>query len=504
MNIAGILDTLEIEPVNSGACGADWIGRPSGDELCSLNPATGAEIARVRGAGPGDYDRIVSEAAETFLRWRLLPAPKRGEIVREIADELRSHKADLGALVTLEMGKILAEGLGEVQEMIDVADFAVGLSRQLYGLTMASERPGHRMVEQWHPLGAAGVITAFNFPVAVWSWNALIAAVCGDCVVWKPSEETPLTAIAVQKICRRVFERHGWRGVFNLAIGPGATVGESMLADRRLPLISFTGSTRTGRHVATAVAQRLGRTILELGGNNGVIVMDDADPKLALPAIVFGAVGTAGQRCTSTRRLFLQRGIAPRIREGLIGAYKQVRIGDPLDPATLMGPLISTRAVENMMRGLTTIREQGGKVIHGGNRLSGCYVEPTLVESTPDMPILNEEIFAPILHLIEFDRLDDAIDWHNQVPQGLSSSIFTTNLKTAETFLSHRGSDCGIANANIGTSGAEIGGAFGGEKETGGGRESGSDAWRGDMRRQTTTINWSDDLPLAQGIRFGI
>ena len=503
MNIAGVLDTLEIEPVNSGACGADWIGRPSGDELCSLNPATGAEIARVRGAGPGDYDRIVSEAAETFLRWRMLPAPKRGEIVREIADELRLLKAALGALVTLEMGKILAEGLGEVQEMIDVADFAVGLSRQLYGITMTSERPGHRMYEQWHPLGVAGVITAFNFPVAVWSWNALIAAVCGDCVVWKPSEETPLAAIAVQKICRRVFEKHGWQGVFNLAIGTGATLGEAMLTDRRLPLLSFTGSTRIGRHVATTVAQRLGRTILELGGNNGVIVMDDANLDLALPAIVFGSVGTAGQRCTTTRRLFVQRGIAPRLCSALAGAYRQVKIGDPLDPATLMGPLIHARAVENMMAGLDAIREQGGEVIYGGKRLSGCFVEPTLVRARHDLPIVREEIFAPILYLIEFERLDEAIAWHNDVPQGLSSSIFTTNLMAAEAFLSQRGSDCGIANVNIGTSGAEIGGAFGGEKDTGGGRESGSDAWKAYMRRQTTTINGSSELPLAQGIRFG-
>jgi aldehyde dehydrogenase (NAD+) len=503
MNVADILARLEIEPVNSGACGARWVECPSGGELPSFSPATGSDIAKVRMAGAQDYDLIVNEAARTFLDWRLAPAPKRGEIVREIADELRSHKAELGALVTLETGKILAEGLGEVQEMIDVADFAVGLSRQLYGLTMASERPGHRMYEQWHPLGVAGVITAFNFPVAVWSWNALIAAVCGDCVVWKPSEQTPLTAIAVQKICRRVFERHGWQGVFNIAIGPGSTIGESMLSDRRLPLISFTGSTAVGRHVATTVAQRLGRTILELGGNNGIIVMDDANLDLALPAIVFGSVGTAGQRCTTTRRLFLQRGIASRLREALIGAYKQVNIGDPLDPATLMGPLIDERAVENMMRGLRTIRKQGGKVIYGGNRLSGCFVEPALATATLDMPILREEIFAPILYLIEFDGLDEAIAWHNDVPQGLSSAIFTTSLVTAETFLSARGSDCGIANVNIGTSGAEIGGAFGGEKDTGGGRESGGDSWKAYMRRQTNTINWSSELPLAQGIKFG-
>ena len=503
MTTADILARLEIEPVNSGASGCCWIEQPSGDEIASLNPATGAVIARVRMAGADDYNRIANDAAGVFERWRLVPAPQRGQIVREIADELRSYKSELGALVSLEMGKILAEGLGEVQEMIDVADFAVGLSRQLYGVTMPSERPGHRMYEHWHPLGVAGVITAFNFPVAVWAWNALIAAVCGDCVIWKPSEETPLTAVAVQKICRRVFDRHGWNGVFNLAIGTGATVGEAMLTDRRAPLISFTGSTRIGKHVATTVAGRLGRTILELGGNNGIIVMDDADLNLALPAIVFGAVGTAGQRCTSTRRLFLQRGIAPKLRQALIGAYKQVRIGDPLDSATLMGPLISERAVENMMTGLKTIRDQGGDILYGGNRLSGCFVEPALVQASRDMPIIDQEIFAPILYLIEFDALDDAIAWHNQVPQGLSSAIFTTNLTTAETFLSPRGGDCGIANVNIGTSGAEIGGAFGGEKDTGGGRESGSDSWKAYMRRQTTTINWSKELPLAQGIRFG-
>ena len=504
MNLSDILTRLEIEPVNSGAWGAAPNDHPSGEELISLNPATGKEIARVRMAGLDDYNQIAGEATEVFRRWRLVPAPKRGQIVREIADELRSVKTELGALVSLEMGKILAEGLGEVQEMIDMADFVVGLSRQLYGITMPSERPGHRMYEHWHPLGVVGVITAFNFPVAVWAWNALLAAVCGDCVIWKPSEETPLTAVAVQKICARVVARHGWSGVFNLAIGPGSTVGEALVSDRRAPLISFTGSTKTGNHVAGLVAKRLGRTILELGGNNGIIVMDDADLKLALPAILFGSVGTAAQRCTSTRRLFLQRGIAPKLRQALIGAYRQINIGDPLDPATLMGPLVSKRAVENMMAGLETIREQGGEVLYGGNRLTGCFVEPTLVQAPPNMSIINREIFAPILYLIEFDRLDEAIEWHNQVPQGLSSSIFTTNLKTAETFLSHRGSDCGIANVNIGTSGAEIGGAFGGEKETGGGREAGSDSWKAYMRRQTTTINWSDELPLAQGIQFGV
>jgi len=497
-----ILECLEIEPVNSGACGGEWIPVPLGPELESINPADGSLIAKVQTAGPREYDRVVKRAQEAFEGWRMMPAPKRGEIVRQIGDELRQHKAELGALVTLEMGKILAEGLGEVQEMIDIADFAVGLSRQLYGLTMHSERPGHRMYEQWHPLGVVGVVSAFNFPVAVWSWNAMIAAVCGDCVVWKPSSKTPLTAIAVQKICNRVFERHGLRGVFNLVIGEGRTVGESLIEDRRVPLVSFTGSTQAGRHVAEVVARRLGRTILELGGNNAIIVMNDANLDLALRAVVFGSVGTAGQRCTTTRRLFLQRGIAPRMTEALIAAYKQVKIGNPLDETTVMGPLVSREAVSDMLRGLETIQQQGGEILYGGRNLGGCFVEPALVRARPGMPVMNEEVFAPILYLVEFNSLEEAIDQHNAVPQGLSSAMFTTNLISAETFLSHRGSDCGIANINIGTSGAEIGGAFGGEKETGGGREAGSDSWKAYMRRQTNTINWSPDLPLAQGIKF--
>ena len=403
------------------------------------------------------------------------------------------------------MGKILAEGKGEVQEMIDIADFAVGLSRQLYGLTMHSERSRHRMYEQWHPLGVVGVISAFNFPVAVWSWNAFIAAVCGDCVLWKPSSETPLTAIAVQNICDRVLDRHGWQGVFNLVIGRGSTVGERLLGDRRLPLISATGSCAMGYRVAEKVGRRLGRTLLELGGNNGVIVARDANLDLALRAIVFGAVGTSGQRCTTIRRIFLERDIAPQFTERLISAYRQIRIGDALDERTLMGPLVNRSAVDDMMKGLEAIQAQGGEVLYGGRALDlpgGCYVEPALVHSRPDMPVVKEEIFAPVLHLMEFDDLEQAIAWHNDVPQGLSSAMFTTNLIAAEKFLSARGSDCGIANINIGTSGAEIGGAFGGEKETGGGREAGSDSWKAYMRRQTVTINWSDELPLAQGIKF--
>jgi aldehyde dehydrogenase (NAD+) len=502
--IPDILEKLHIEPVNSGACYGDWIPDPGGGELTSFNPATGEALAKIKTAALADYEFVMARAAEAFLEWRMIPAPRRGEIVREIGNELRLHQRDLGMLVSLEMGKILAEGLGEVQEMIDIADFAVGLSRQLYGLTMHSERPGHRMYEQWHPLGIVGVISAFNFPVAVWAWNAMIAAVCGDCVVWRPSSETPLTAIAVQKICNRVLERHNLKGIFNLAIGPSDPIGEALVNDARVPLLSFTGSTEVGRRVSETVARRLGRTILELGGNNGLIVMDDANLDLALRAVLFGAVGTAGQRCTTTRRLFLQHGIAARFTEALVAAYRQVKIGDPLDEDTIMGPLVNRRAVSDMLAGLVRIREQGGKVLFGGERMTGCFVQPTLVKARADMAILKEEIFAPILYLVEFDTLDDAIRWHNDVPQGLSSAMFTTSLISAETFLSHRGSDCGIANINLGTSGAEIGGAFGGEKDTGGGRESGSDAWKAYMRRQTNTLNWSTQLPLAQGIRFTV
>ncbi len=498
------LGRLGIEPENSGACGRDWIASPGGTSLACINPADGQELARVRLASAQDYEAVISQAVEVFERWRMVPAPQRGQIVREIGDELRRYKGDLGALVTLEMGKILAEATGEVQEMIDVADFAVGLSRQLYGLTMPSERPRHRMYEQWHPLGVVGVISAFNFPVAVWSWNALIAAVCGDCVLWKPSMKTPLSAIAVQKICDRVLDRHGWRGVFSLVIGEDSTIGQCLLEDARVPLISATGSCRMGRIVAETVGRRLGRTLLELGGNNGVIVMNDANPDLALRAVLFGAAGTAGQRCTSIRRLFLQSGIAGEMTRRLKSAYAQIRVGNPLEESTLMGPLIDRGAVENMRKALERIRAEGGEIIFGGEELGGCYVRPALVKAHPQMPILKEEVFAPILYLIEFDALEQAVQWHNDVPQGLSSAMFTTNMISAETFLSARGSDCGIANVNIGTSGAEIGGAFGGEKDTGGGRESGSDAWKAYMRRQTVTINWSEELPLAQGIKFEI
>lgn len=502
VSISPVLERLGIEPVNPGACGRDWIMGAGGPEIASLNPADHRELARVRLASVEDYEAVIAQASDVFQKWRMTPAPQRGLIVREIGDELRRHKDDLGALVTLEMGKILAEGRGEVQEMIDIADFAVGLSRQLYGLTMHSERGRHRMYEQWHPLGVVGVISAFNFPVAVWSWNALLAAVCGDCVVWKPSLKTPLTAIAVQKICERVLERHGWKGVFSLIIGEDATVGKRLLEDKRIPLVSATGSTRMGRIVAETVGRRLGRTLLELGGNNGAIVMDDANLDLALRAVLFGAVGTAGQRCTTIRRLFLQRGIAGQFQQMLRAAYQQVRVGDPMDSGTLMGPLIDRPAVEAMQRALGEATKQGGEVLYGGDDLGGGFVTPALVKAHPGMLLIQEEVFAPVLYILEFDELAQVIEWHNNVPQGLSSAIFTTSLISSETFLSPEGSDCGIANVNIGTSGAEIGGAFGGEKDTGGGRESGSDSWKAYMRRQTVTINWSGELPLAQGIQF--
>jgi aldehyde dehydrogenase (NAD+) len=447
----------------------------------------------------------VANSVETFRRWRLLPAPKRGQYVRRLGDALRERIEPLGALVTLEMGKILPEGIGEVQEMVDICDFAVGLSRQLYGNTMASERPNHRMYEQWHPLGPVGVVSAFNFPVAVWSWNSAIAAVCGDTVVWKPSERTPLTAIAVTRIAAEVMAGSGFEGVFNLVVGDGASIGNTMSADVRLPLISATGSCNMGRIVGPAVAQRMGRTILELGGNNAVIVMDDADLDLAVRATLFSAVGTAGQRCTSLRRLLVHKAVADKMVSRLTEAYKQVTIGDPLEDGTLMGPLVAERAVEQMMAALDMAREQGAQIVTGGNRVDrpGYFVEPTIAVVPKDASITQQETFAPILWVIEFDTLEEAIEIQNGVTQGLSSAIFTESLKNAERFLSDVGSDCGIANVNIGTSGAEIGGAFGGEKETGGGREAGSDAWKAYMRRQTTTINWGDDLPLAQGIEFG-
>ncbi|MEX2622438.1 MAG: aldehyde dehydrogenase family protein [Acidimicrobiia bacterium] len=499
-----VFAVLGLKEHNPGSYAGEWLPG-DGDGLEVLNPATGTSLATVGQASVEDYEKVVASSVEAFERWRILPAPKRGEYVRLIGQALREKKEALGALVTLEMGKIRAEGEGEVQEMIDICDFAVGLSRQLYGLTMASERPLHRMYEQWHPLGPVGVITAFNFPVAVWSWNAAIAAVCGDTVVWKPSSETPLTAIAVTRIAAEVMAGSGLEGVFNLVVGKGSVVGERMLNDERLPLISATGSTRVGRQVATAVATRFGRSILELGGNNAIIVMDDANLELAVRASLFAAVGTAGQRCTSLRRLIVHQAIADKLIDRLVDAYRQVPIGDPLESGTVMGPLVTARAIDDMMEALAIAKDQGGQVLYGGHRLErpGNFVEPTIVRIDKNAAIVQEETFAPILYLIEVGDLEEAIAVQNGVRQGLSSAIFTESLKKAERFLSAVGSDCGIANVNIGTSGAEIGGAFGGEKETGGGREAGSDSWKVYMRRQTTTINWGDDLPLAQGITFG-
>jgi len=501
-----IFAALGLEDVNSGGYAAGWL-ETTGDLLEVENPATGEMIGAVKQCSEDDYEKIIESARETFERWRMVPAPKRGEYIRLISNALRDKKEALGALVSLEMGKIHAEGEGEVQEMIDIGDFAVGLSRQLYGLTMASERPHHRMYEQWHPLGVVGVISAFNFPVAVWSWNTFLSAVCGDTNVWKPSSQAPLSAVAVTKICHDVMAGTGFEGVFNLLVGSGRTVGDRLINDRRVPLISATGSCNMGEKVGVAVAKRLGRSLLELGGNNAIVVLNDADIDMVTRAVLFGAVGTAGQRCTSTRRLIVEKGIKDEVTKRILDAYQQVRIGDPLDAATLMGPLVNEQAVNNMLTAIDIAVKQGGKVLTGGQRvetgLDGYFVEPTIIEIPGDAEVVQEETFAPILYLIEAEDIQDAIALQNGVRQGLSSAIFTDSMRSAEQFLSHEGSDCGIANVNIGTSGAEIGGAFGGEKETGGGRESGSDAWKAYMRRQTNTINWGSELPLAQGIEFG-
>ncbi len=501
-----ILRELGIGPVSEGACWGEWIGNADGDELVSCSPNDGTEIGRVRLTNAEGYEKVMEKMTAAFEPWRMMPAPARGEIVRQFAEELRRVKEPLGALVSLEMGKIKSEGLGEVQEMIDMADFAVGLSRQLYGLTMQSERPGHRMYEQWHPLGVVGVITAFNFPVAVWAWNAFVAAVCGDVVLFKPSHRTPLTAIAIQNVCNKIMKANGIEGVFGLVMGNRADVGDRMVNDRRIPLISATGSCKMGRAVGSSIAQRLARAILELGGNNAIIVTPDADLDQALAGIVFGAVGTAGQRCTSTRRIFLHESIADSFTERLKKAYASVTIGDPLDESFLMGPLVDEDAVKEYESAMTMIHDQGGEVVYGGKRIDrpGCFVEPTLVKANVDMPITKEETFAPILYLFTYSELDEAIAAQNAVDQGLSSAIFTKDFLASETFLSARGSDCGIANVNIGTSGAEIGGAFGGEKDTGGGREAGSDSWKAYMRRQTCTLNWSGEVLLAQGVEFDV
>jgi aldehyde dehydrogenase (NAD+) len=504
MNRDSIFAALGLDDINPGAFAGEWLDT-AGTELGVEDPTTGEQIGAVTRAGKDDYERVVASSIDTFTAWRMLPAPERGEYVRQLGNLLREFKEPLGALVSLEMGKIKAEGEGEVQEMIDICDFAVGLSRQLYGLTIASERPRHRMYEQWQPLGPVGVISSFNFPVAVWAWNSTLAAVCGDTVIWKPSSKVPLTSIATTRLAAQVMEGSGFEGVFNLVVGSGAEIGDTLINDRRVPLISATGSCNMGEKVGTAVAQRLGRSLLELGGNNAVIVMEDADPDLATRAALFAAVGTAGQRCTSLRRLIVQRGISDLIAKRLVDAYGQISIGNPLDDGVLMGPLVDERAVTDYSAAVGIAQEQGGELLYGGNVIDGPghFVEPTIIKMPADAPLLQIETFAPILYLVEIDTLEEGIAQNNGVTQGLSSAIFTDSVRAAETFLSAAGSDCGIANVNIGTSGAEIGGAFGGEKETGGGRESGSDSWKAYMRRQTVTINWSGDLPLAQGIEFG-
>jgi aldehyde dehydrogenase (NAD+) len=500
------LSRLGIEPVNSGAATTRGFLETTGPELEVHSPIDGAPIAKVRLAERAEYDVVAAEAHRVFADWRNVPAPKRGEILRDVSDALRAHKQDLGRLVTLEVGKLLSEGLGEVQESIDMADLAVGMSRQLSGLTMHSERPGHRMYEQWHPLGVVGVITAFNFPNAVWAWNSMVAAAAGDTCVWKPSLKAPLTAIATHRICDAVFQKHGWGGVLGLVIGHDKVVGEAMIRDHRIPLISATGSTRMGRHVGSVVAERFGRSLLELGGNNAIIVHEDADLDLALRAIVFASCGTAGQRCTTTRRLIVHEKVAPVLLPRIAKAYESIPIGNPLESGVLVGPLIDEDAVRLYEAAIARAKAEGGEVLAGGARLDrpGHYVRPTLIRANPSMAICKEETFAPILYAFTYKDLGEAIHLQNDVPQGLSSAIFTNGFKASERFLSHTGSDCGIANVNIGTSGAEIGGAFGGEKETGGGREAGSDSWKAYMRRQTCTLNWSDQLPLAQGVKFDL
>ncbi len=508
-----ILDELQIAGKNSGvSTGNYWGSITDHGQLEVVSPVDGKKIASVFLAAEEDLDRTLETAAVGFKTWRSVPAPQRGEIVRQIGNGFREKKNALGTLVSYEMGKSLQEGLGEVQEMIDICDFAVGQSRQLYGSTMHSERFEHRLYDQYHPLGVVGVISAFNFPAAVWSWNAMIGAVCGNVILWKPSSKAPLTALAIQKIVAKVLHTNGMpEGIFNVLVGSGKTVGERLLEDRRISLLSITGSTKVGRHAAQKVAARFGKYILELGGNNAILVTPSANLKLAIPAIVFSAVGTAGQRCTTTRRLIVHSSIYDQVRDSLVKAYSSVRIGNPLDEKNHMGPLIDTEAVGYYVSALRALEKQGGTVLYGGKVLSGfgyesgCYVEPVIAEAENSFDIVQEETFAPILYLIKYSGdVENAIALQNDVVQGLSSSIFTENLREAEIFLSATGSDCGLANVNIGTSGAEIGGAFGGEKETGGGRESGSDAWKAYMRRQTNTINYGTTLPLAQGIKFDI
>ena len=507
--IAEVLQTLGIQNVNRGAStGTVWLDT-KGEDIDSYSPADGALIAKIKQATTADYEMVMKKAEEAFKVWRMMPAPKRGEIVRQMGDQLRKYKEPLGKLVSYEMGKIYQEGLGEVQEMIDICDFAVGLSRQLYGLTMHSERPRHRMYEQYHPLGIIGVISAFNFPVAVWAWNAMLGLVCGDTIVWKPSSKVMLSAVAVQNILADVLKKNNVpEGVVNLLAASSKYVGDNLLADHRVPLISATGSTRVGKRVGSIVGERLGRSLLELGGNNAIIITENADLEMALRAVLFGSVGTAGQRCTSTRRLIIHESVYETFKTKLINSYKHIRIGHPLDSKTLVGPLIDKGAVKDFHTAIERVKKEGGTILFGGQSIegegyeSGCYVMPCIAEAPGNLPIVCDETFAPLLYMMKYKTMAEAIVLHNGVPQGLSSAIFSRNMLETEAFLSHEGSDCGIANVNIGTSGAEIGGAFGGEKETGGGRESGSDAWKIYMRRQTNTINWSTELPLAQGIVF--
>src|SRR5437762_816489 len=503
-----VLEKLGLTDDNTGVFDGEWRG--GGAKIDKISPIDGRRIASVRTASADDYDKAITRAEEAFLKWRVTPGPVRGETVRQLGNALREFKHELGQLVTIETGKIIAEGEGEVQEMIDICDFAVGQSRMLYGLTIQSERPDHRLMEQWHPLGLVAIISAFNFPVAVWSWNAALAAICGDATIWKPSEKTPLTAIAVIKIAERVCRKTGADpAIFCLLIGDGPSIGKKLATDRRIPLVSATGSTRMGFDVAKEVHGRLGRTVMELGGNNALIVAPTADLDMATNSIFFGAVGTAGQRCTSTRRIIVHESVADEVRKRLLDAYKSVKIGNPLDSKTLMGPLIDRASVDNVQRSIEKVKSEGGEILYGGEKLDGeqfaggCYMKPCLATARPDFEIVQEETFGPLAYLMIYRDFDEAMAIHNGVTQGLSSSIFTNDMREAEKFLSAVGSDCGIANVNTGTSGAEIGGAFGGEKETGGGRESGSDSWKMYMRRQTNTINFSSELPLAQGIQFG-
>ncbi len=499
---------LKLGATHAGASSGPmhWTKTTSLGELISYNPATGEALGAVYRASAEDYERLVKEAQQAFLQWRTVPAPKRGEVIRAIGEALRQNKEALGNWVSLEVGKSKQEGCGEVQEMIDMADFAVGQARMLYGKMMHSERPEHRLYEQWHPLGVVSVITAFNFPVAVWAWNAFIAAICGNTVLWKPSPKAPLCAIAVQQLCNSVLERYGYQGIFSLVVTDDSALVKTMAADTRVPLVSFTGSTAVGRELNGIIAQRLGRALLELSGNNALIVEESATLELAVPAIVFGAVGTAGQRCTTTRRLFIQESIYERLVSALLQAYSKIPIGNPLEPKNLLGPLIDQTAVDRYLQIIEEIKAVGGKILCGGKALKGpgYYVEPTLVEAQNHWKMVQQETFAPILYLMKYKTLEEAIALQNESTFGLSSALFTNHLQQAELFLSARGSDCGLANINIGTSGAEIGGAFGGEKDSGGGREAGSDAWKAYMRRQTNTLNWGKTLPLAQGVQFEI